>query len=192
MSGFNTSRLSRQTIPNEHQTPLIDSNRERTLRNVWTIRIVILLLWTIVYAYMVFKVNPYRKTGMTIFFDSIFFIIPFLTLFILPNEIVEIDRLLSVNSNLDAVLSQVLTVIGAVAVLGTFFVTQEKTNVHFVYLTLWLLFAFLFAMISIIPIANFQSSENHRFLYQLNIRILAGVCSLSLIGRAIYSLIESK
>lgn len=160
---------------------------KQNAKNIHIMNYTVLILYTIIYVYMVFT-DPFKRTPQTIFFNILFLIIPWLTLLVVP-KFIPLGTGQTADANFDAVLGQLLPVIAAVAVLGTFFLSRETNDTRYIILTKYLLFSFIFTIIAIIPIFT-DKPQNYRLLYQLNLRIVAGACAICFIGRAIYSLIE--
>lgn len=153
-------------------------------------RNIILFVFIALYIYYTYT-NPYPRTIKIWIFELIFFLIPIIWYFTLPNTVDDIEAEENVDNNLNNVLGETLAVIAAVGVLGTFFVNKDETRYHFNVLTEYLLIAFIFSVIAVLPI-KLGSNNKTRLLYQVNITIMATACSFSFIGKALIALIQDE
>lgn len=151
----------------------------------------LLLLGFIVFEIYYTVTNPYPRTVKIWIFELIFFSIPIIWYFTLPNKPGDINVETNIDNNLNTVLSQTLAVIAAVGVLGTFFVNRDETRAHFTLLTEYLLVAFIFAVIAVLPV-KLTGTKSEQLFYQVNFTILASACSFSFIGKALIVLIQEE
>lgn len=156
-------------------------------KNIWIIRIIIIIIFIIIYIYVICT-NPHKITNKTMFFDILFFLIPFVVLMFAPDSAILTDET-GDSASLEGAISNILPLIAAIAVLGTFFLSQGGAKHRFDYLVEILLFAAIFGIFAILPLFN-NCEKKPKMLYQFNMRLLCSACCLSLVGRSLYSLVE--